>query len=44
MQRYQNAMDELQKLADKQVKAGAERKSAEEILAVTKSMLLISKY
>jgi V/A-type H+-transporting ATPase subunit I len=34
MQRYQNAMDELQKLADKQVKAGAERKSAEEILAV----------
>lgn len=34
MQRYQNAMDELQKLADKQVKAGVERKSAEEILAV----------
>lgn len=34
MQRYQNAMDELQKLADKQVKAGAERKTAEEILAV----------
>lgn len=34
MQRYQNAIDELQKLADKQVKAGAERKSAEEILAV----------
>lgn len=34
MQRYQNAMDELQKLADKQVKADAERKSAEEILAV----------
>ncbi len=34
MQRYQNAMDELQKLADKQVKAGTERKSAEEILAV----------
>lgn len=34
MQRYQNAMDELQKLVDKQVKAGAERKSAEEILTV----------
>lgn len=34
MQRYQNAMDELQKLAAKQVDADAERKSAEEILAV----------